>query len=141
MTGEPNVNVYEASKVGSKILQQINGSKINEFVFKKSNQVVTLSCKSSVKVNEKDINVNPQMLFHRLVAAFRNLFQDISDLFTYERCGCPPSMFESSGLIRSAHTSQLADSIWTLGDCSAIIWQDTGVCHILDGGLLLQRIP
>jgi hypothetical protein len=141
MTGEPNVNVYEASKVGSKILQQMNGSKIDDFVFKKNNQVVTLSCKSSVKVNEKDINVDPQMLFQRLVAASQNLFPDISDLFKYELCGCPPSMFESSGLIRSAQKSQLADSIWTLGDCSGDIWQDTDVCHILDGGSLLHRIP
>ena len=44
----------------------MEGKTVNEYVFKRTNQAVTLDCKSSVKVDGDVIQIDPQLLFQRL---------------------------------------------------------------------------
>ncbi|XP_078340604.1 uncharacterized protein LOC144627434 [Crassostrea virginica] len=117
-TSDEKVNVDNALNIGLDILKSMENQDVDKFVFKKSNQAVTLGSKGNIKEEGDDINVNPQLLFQRLVAAANDLFPDMSKIFKYELSNYPSALFEPSGLMRQAQKSLLADTLWNFGDCT-----------------------
>ena len=65
------VNVDDAKDIGQGILASMTGTFVTEFAFKQSNQAVTLATKSSVKFDGEKIQVDPQLLFQRLIVALK----------------------------------------------------------------------
>ena len=61
-------NVDTAKEVGEEILTSIAQQNVLQHSFKKKKQAVTLST-SAVKVNNESIQIDPQLLFQRLIAA------------------------------------------------------------------------
>lgn len=57
------VKVDDSKDIGQGILASMTGNVVKEFAFKQSNQAVTLAAKSSVKLDEEKIQVDPQFLF------------------------------------------------------------------------------
>ena len=101
--------------------------------------MTTASC---VKSNDEAFHVDPQHLFQRLTCVTNGLDEDTSDVFRFELCTHPSSLFEPSGVMREPQKSGLADFIWNIGDCGgALEIPLTGVTHVLDGRSLLHRIP
>ena len=64
---DTNVNADIAKEVGQNILKAMNDQKISDFSFKRKNQVITMGTKYSVNVNGEELNVDPQLLFQRLI--------------------------------------------------------------------------
>ena len=62
------------------------------------------------------------------------------EVFRYELCSIPPSLFESNGLPRPANKPLLADAIWKLLDNETVVPQGN-MQFVLDGGALLQGLP
>ena len=131
MTGvhaESSVNVEKAREVGQSILDPMRGKPAAEYSFTKSNQAITFSGKSSAKVDGEKIQVDPQLLFQRLIIASYYLFS------------YPPSLFDSSLMLLKPQKPALADAIWAKLPSDA-----TGpkgeVQYVLDGGALLHRVP
>ena len=86
MTGvhaESSVNVEKAREVGQSILDSMTGKAATEYSFTKSNQAITFSAKSSIKVDGEKIQVDPQLFFQRLIIASQSL-DDMSAIFKYE---------------------------------------------------------
>ena len=132
------VNVDIAKVVGTKILDKMEGKTPAEFSFKRSDQVVTLGSKNTVKINGENIQVDPQLLFQRLIVAAQTI--DLSTALNYELCTFPPALFQSVGILLEATKSTLAESIWKMVQCQRIdIPKD--IQYVLDGGSLLHRIP
>ena len=95
MTGvhaESSVNVEKARQVGQSILDSMTGKAAAEYPFTKSNQAITFGAKSSIKVGGEKIQVDPQLLFQRLIIASQSLPNDMSAIFKYELCSYPPSV-------------------------------------------------
>ena len=67
------VNVDDAKDIGQGILASMTGTFVTEFAFKRSNQAETLATRSSVKCDREKIQVDPQLLFQRLIVAFSSL--------------------------------------------------------------------
>ena len=65
------VNVDTAESVGEAILQSMDGKTVAECSFKGYNQAITLDTKSSIKIGSDEVQVDPQLLFQRLIAAAR----------------------------------------------------------------------
>ena len=105
VTADPMVNVDLAKAVGCAILQSMKGSSVKEFKFKKKDQVVTMDVKVCAKVDGESIQVDPQLLFQRLVTAANGQLDEfeLSSLFEFELGTPPPSPFEPSGLLRESH--------------------------------------
>ena len=141
MSADIRVNVNSAEEVGNKVLDSIIGKNVLEYSFKKCNQAVTLGSKSSIKVDGEAITVDPQLLFQRLIAAADRLCDNQADIFSYELCSLPSSLFEASGLLREADKPSLANTIWSLGECNKKDVSEEHVQYVLDGGSLLQRLP
>ena len=89
-------------------MDSITGKAATEYSFTKSNHAITFSAKSSIKVVGENIQVDPQLLFQRLIIASQSL-EDRSAIFNYEPCSYPPSLFDSSLMLQKP---ALADAIW-----------------------------
>ena len=63
-----HINVDTAKDVGEKILTSMAQQKVLKHSFKKKYQAVTLST-STVRVNNETIQIDPQLLFQRLITA------------------------------------------------------------------------
>ena len=84
-----------------------------------------------------------KFLFLRLLTAAGTTSEDISDIFKYELCSIPSSMFYQSGLPRLANKPILADVIWTsIKDNTLVLEPPRGTMNcIIDGGSPIQKIP
>jgi hypothetical protein len=134
------VNVDTAMSVGTAILQSMDGKTAAEYTFKKKDQTITLATKSSVKIGGDEVQIDPQLLFQRLITAAKTS-EDLESAFRYELCSYPSALFVSPMFLREPHKPALADAIWQTAaqDASAEIPPD--VQYVLDGGALIQRIP
>ena len=117
------------------------GKNFFEVSFSKSQKAVTLDAAQQSKVDDEVINTDPQLLFQRLSAAAQIFIDDIPDVFRYELCGVPASLFDSSGLIRKAQKSLLADANWSLGNCSSGTVVLEKCIPVIDDGSLIHRMP
>ena len=70
-----------------------------------------MSHKQSVKVDGENVNVDPQLLFQRLVMAAGDDL-DVAENFKYELSTHPSALFGPNGLMREAEKPALADAIW-----------------------------
>ena len=142
VTADAKVNVEHAKEIGQTVLNAMVNKPVQNYTFKKANQAITLATKTAVKINGDTVQVDPQLLFQRLITAVDGLFEDISEIFTYELCSIPSSIFDSSGFLREAQKPALADAIWTLTVPEKKVQNEfEEMNHIFDGGSLLQRLP
>ena len=63
-----DVDVCRAKEIGQKIMDSMTGIPVAHYTFKRSDQVTTLQSKSSVRIDEQPIHIDPELLFQRLIA-------------------------------------------------------------------------
>jgi len=63
VNADNNVNADTAKSVGEKILSSMNGTLLTDYSFKRSAQAITMAPKSSVRIDNNQVQVNPQLLF------------------------------------------------------------------------------
>ena len=118
------------------------GKNAHDYSFRKKDQVVTLACKTAVRLSEGNIQVDPQLLFQRLsFVATGGQYDNPQSFFKFEMCSYPPALFDSSLLPRKANKPVLADAIWTRTKNEQTTKPTGKVHYVLDGGALLHRIP
>ena len=66
INADGRVNVDTAKDVGQGILDSMVGKSVLEHTFRKKDQAVTLNT-SVIKINHDTVNIDPQLLFQRLV--------------------------------------------------------------------------
>ena len=137
----PTFNVDTAHTVGSAILKSMEGKTSDEHTFRRKDQAVTLGTKSSILIDGEEVQIDPQLLFQRLIIVAQTS-DELESAFKHELCSYPPALFDSSLLLREAHKPALADAIWVLlgPDVQADVPNEDSRC-VLDGGALIQRIP
>ena len=111
MTAQERVNVEKAREIGVNIVESMAGKSTDEFRFRKSNQAVTLGLRSTVKIKGEHVNIDPQLLFQRLLTV-RERCDDVTSLFQYELCTYPADLFELSSLPLQPNKAELADYLW-----------------------------
>ena len=115
-----SVNVDTAKDVGEKILT----SMAQQNVLQHSNE---------------PIQIDPQLLFQWLITAGTGNVQ-LDEIFQFELCSYPPTIFEARYVMRPADKPALADAIWVL--MPKYVVEPTGQSqYVLDGGFLVHRIP
>jgi hypothetical protein len=77
------VNVDKAKTIGNTILASMDGQTTAEYTFKKRDQAITLSTQFSVKIGGEAVQVDPQLLFQRLIVAAK-ASRDLASVFKYE---------------------------------------------------------
>ena len=115
------------------------GKSVVEYSFKRKEQSVTLAAKSSMKIDSERIQVDPQLLFQRLVIACMTM-EDLESVFQYELCSFPAALFENQVILRKPQKASLAYYLWRKLSPKAKTGPDNEVQCVLDGGALLHRI-
>ena len=72
---------------------------------------------NSVRINNDEVKFDPHILFQRLIIVSDQSVENTEEIFSYEMCGHPSSLFDASGLLREAQKPQLANTIAEQGDC------------------------
>ena len=140
LVADESVNAADAKNVGDKILASMVDHSVAEYKFSQKNQVKTLASAVHVKTASGErIEMDPQRLYQRLLITGIN---DISlpDLFKYELCSFPPSLFDKHMCMRTGdkaelihHLLKLVPSITTLDNI------DMNLQFVIDGGGLLHK--
>ena len=137
------VNAHMATEIGSSILAKMEGQDALKLSFSRKDQVRTMAAKYSVCVDGDPVNVDPQLLFQRMVIIGMGK-DDPGEIFEYELASRPSSMFDEYGRMRAAVKPQLADALSEIGSTGGVHEQPTGtsgVCyHVFDGGSLLYKV-
>ena len=71
---------------------------------------VMLDTKSEVKIDGITVQIDPQLLFHRLTIAAKPT-QNLEDIFKYELCNYPPALFNLLLLLQEPQKLVLANAI------------------------------
>lgn len=130
-----DVNADKAKEVGEKVLCSMLGKNINDHSFRKKDQVETLASNTAVRFSEGSIQVDPPLLFQRLiVVATGGRYENPQAFFKFAMCSYPPALFDSSVLPRQANKPALADAIWTITKNSQTGGPIGNVHFVLDGG-------
>ena len=89
------------------------GKSTDEIIFRKANQAVTLGSRSTVKIKGEHVNIDPQVLFQRLLTV-RERCDDVTSLLQYELCTYPAALFEYSSFPLQQYKAipVLADYLW-----------------------------
>ncbi|KAK3705553.1 hypothetical protein QZH41_000251 [Actinostola sp. cb2023] len=139
VNADSSVNVDTAKVIGEKILTSMTGQFPSEYTFKRSAQVTTLASKSAVRIGNDHVQIDPQLLFQRLILAC-NSSDDLEALFRYELCSYPTALFDSSLMLRQPQKPVLVDAISSKLTPDATTGPAGDAQYVLDGGSLLHRI-
>ena len=74
----------------------MTGKKVDECTFKREDQAVTSGKGKLLKVGKDEVQVDPLLLFQRLIAVGSSLTDDTLSLFKHELCTVPSALFEPS---------------------------------------------
>ena len=104
--------------------------------------MVTLACKTAVRLNDGDVQVDPQLMFQRLsIVATTGGFESPQQFFEYEMCSFLASLFDASLLPLKANKPVLADAIWSMTkECQTANDPGGSAYFVIDGGALLHRV-
>ncbi|XP_037043653.1 uncharacterized protein LOC119079700 [Bradysia coprophila] len=147
-TGEEapgNVNVDDASKIGSSVLSKMIGQDVSTYSFENANKAVTMGSSSAILIDGKVTHIDPQLLFQRLMLMARNFNDEkLKDVFKYELSQSPSSLFDDAGLMREAKTNEFVKQC-IAGDAlmyNARVLADleSNSQHVLCGNLFLNRV-
>ena len=109
-----SVNVDEARTVGNAIMASMTGCSVESFSLRKRDKAITMADKTAVKIDNKEVIIDSQLLFQHIVSCAQCIGDDIAPVLKYELCSQPPALFDNDGLMRKAVKSALADAIWKL---------------------------
>ncbi|CAC5377686.1 unnamed protein product [Mytilus coruscus] len=108
-------------------------------MFRRKKKAITLGNKVQAKLDGEPLRKDSQLLFQRCTTAEYCIFDDISEIFQYELCGVPSSIFETTGIPREPQKSTLAEYMWNL--IELIPKAPTETYFVFDGGSLIHRLP
>ena len=94
----------------------MTGKKVDECTFKREDQEVTLGKGKLLKVGKNEVQVDPLLLFQRLIVVGSSLTDDTSSLFKNELYTVPSALFEPTGFMRRADKPTLAKSLLNMLD-------------------------
>lgn len=134
------VDVDNAKLIGDKIMHSMTNQSVVHYTFKRKDQATTfLKARSSVRVGEDQVQIDPELLFQRLIIISKSA-EDKEEMFRFELCTHPPALFDEKLMLREAQKSVLGDAIWSKLE-PGTIESISEIQYVLDGGSLLHRIP
>ncbi|XP_069138839.1 uncharacterized protein [Argopecten irradians] len=140
LVGNESVNAADAKRVGDQILHCMVGHSVAEYKFSQKNQVKTLASAIHVKTASGErIEMEPQRLYQRLLITGMN---DVSlpELFKYELCSFPPSLFDKQMYMRIGDKAELLHHLLKLApSCITLDMIDMSLKFVLDGSGLLHK--
>ena len=142
------VNVDDARRIGTEIMKKMIGLSVQQFTPRKKDQCVLMSQKINGDASPKISNIDPNLLFQRLMVVLASKNQEeksLAEYFKYELCSFPLSLFDSNCNLRNSNKSELAKEIATQvsydpGSEGLVKTGNEEFTFVIDGGWLLHRL-
>lgn len=133
-----DVNCDKAAEIGEKVINRIIGTNYSNLHLKRNDRVKPLlSGISSIKIKDREITVNPALLFSRILCSASSP-EEIKQCFKYELAPSSPSLFDN-GLLRKTTKSALYQIFDKL--CPPLLQNPSFVTHyVIDGGHLIHKV-
>ena len=110
VTADDEVDLCDFISIGGKVLEKIESAEIFTISFKKCDKVKTLGYSAHVKTFGGG-NIDPALLFQRLMLVAKISDLDMNNILKYAMCAYPPSLFEAPQMLRKAAKAELAEAI------------------------------
>ena len=104
-------NIDNAVEVGSRILEKMDDQEVNKHVFKRKDHAIQINAKEKQTLQGKELDIDPNLLSQRLTLIMQRINSDPANMFKYELCGYPASLFVCSKLLRPADKPPLPDKL------------------------------
>lgn len=104
-------NVEDSKIIGQRILKSMEGKSIAQHSFKKSDQAILMTSKSSDQKNSSISRLETNLLFQRCISDLKRSEVDQESIFCYELSSFPTSMFDEFDLLRTADKPELGKAI------------------------------
>ena len=98
VVADKSSNVDEFYSVGTSIINKMSGQKVFDYTFKRKDAVKTMSSKTKTGKNN-EIDIDPALLFQRLLVVADVSTVNPNDVFSCELCSYPPAIFETPILL------------------------------------------
>ena len=131
---ESTATSYNAKALGNTILQKMQRHALLELKCKKADQIKTSASISVIRCGDDKLEVNPLLLFDRLVKVSTDLRSDIK----YELTPQPSALFDDCGKMRKGTKSSILKDDLLAPNKQSI--PAANICHLINGGLLLQKL-
>ncbi|CAC5388950.1 unnamed protein product [Mytilus coruscus] len=128
--------IENENPVGTCIIQELEGKNKLDHTFRRKKQAITLGNKVQANLDGEPLHIDSQLPFQRCTNVADGIFYDISEIFRYELCGVPSSIFEITSLPREPQKSTLADYMWNLIELKPKAPTET--YFVLNGGSLIH---
>lgn len=130
-------------EVGNAIMESMLDKSVVEYTFRKKEQIITMNTNVVKTPSGSEVSVDPEILFQRFVAL--GMKEDnLPELFTFELCAYPATLFEQKYVMREADKPLLADSIWNMlppeQQLQSLDPTPEGAVYVVDGGWLMHRV-
>lgn len=133
--GNDNINCYDGYNIGVVSMNNMVGFKFDKFKFKHANRVLPLlTVKSSVKVHDCLVPIDPLLLFQR-ISLNKKFADNLPEYLKYELSPYPMALFDDEG-IRKTNKSAL----FTCFKPIPTELDKSNVTYVIDGGFLLHRV-
>ena len=93
VTAPPHVNVHDSKNIGKHILASREGNKVASYMFRKKDQAVTMDTKSTIKIQDEYVHVDPQLLFQRLLTVGTK-YSELQNVLDHELSHNPLTPFD-----------------------------------------------
>lgn len=118
------------------------GKDVSVHSFENVDKAITMASNNSILVDGEIIQIDPQLLFQRLMLMARNFDDDkLKEVFKYELAQKPSSLFDESGLMREAKTNEFVHQFIAGTQIAPEIIAISTYRYILCGNSFLDRIP
>ncbi|KYN50606.1 hypothetical protein ALC57_11709 [Trachymyrmex cornetzi] len=112
--GDNKVNCFKAFEVGTEAVQRVFGHKISDIKVGRKYRVQPLSIMTSkIKINDKDVPIDPTLLFQRMCLVKKDDVE-LKNFFQYELAPYPLSIFDENGMRKNVK-SDFYDTFTTCG--------------------------
>ena len=107
LVANDSVNCDDVEAVGNRLQEKLDGMSVNKASIKRKVQALTLTTlKTSVKVGDEEVFIDPMVLFSRLLILFQR-YNEVDKFFANELSPSPMSLFNNQQMMRKPSKSAL----------------------------------
>lgn len=136
VVGINTLNCHMAQEIGTLAMAKIFGNNFGSIKFKRKDAVISLgAAKSTIKVENIPIFINPLLLFQR-ICIIKKSDEELKRYFKFELAPYPLSLFTEDGMRKGTKSSLFK----AFSPVTLPLEPDNDILHVIDGGCLLHRV-
>ena len=129
-------NCHNVFEEGVKIMQEIAGQNLKDLKLSRSKIVKTItSGNSTINIDNKKIEINPDVLFHR-ICIVKKADEEMNDYLKWELSPFPQALFNTYGMLKNTKS----DLYNVFQEIHINVRDPVNTHYVIDGGFLIHKV-